>query len=155
MIFYKVNFNNKKSVEKVERITDNLTEIYISCNHMCYTFCYSFSINKSENNWIFSADCSIKDDYLKIELENCIVNNSDVQELFEILKNKRQNGKSLLEYIRDYKPPKVSNEFFALDETNYLFSFSYTDMTYDSANMRPDKEVEDFFYKLAKKYYKK
>lgn len=155
MIFYKVNFNNKKSVEKVERITDNLTEIYISCNHMCYTFCYSFSINKSENNWIFSADCSIKDDYLKIELENCIVNNSDVQELFEILKNKRQNGKSLLEYIRDYKPPKVSNKFFALDETSYHFSFSYADMASDSANIRPDKEVEDFFYKLAKKYYKK
>lgn len=143
------------SVKKVERVIDNLTGVYISCNHMCYTYCYGFSVNK-EDRWLFSADCSIsnEDDFQRVNINCCQIEDIDIEKLFKILKKKDNKGKTLLEFVSSYKSPKRPKFIMVCDETTYGYGFSYIDCTNDSIKECPDKEIEKFFYKLAEKYAK-
>lgn len=106
--------------------------------------------------WVFSAQCAIQsNDFTRIEIDNCCVEDSDIKALFEILKKKNDKGKTLLEFVRDYKSCKKCKFIKIYDETTYCYSFSYSDSTYDSASVEPDKEIILFFYKLADKYHNK
>ncbi len=150
--FTHLSLNNKN--KKVERIPDNLVKVNISCNHMCYTYCYIFSLDKQKDgNWKFSAQCSISyDDVSIINLEHCHIEDTDIKVLFEILKKKDDKDKTSLEFVRDYKFCKKLDSIEVCDETTYDYSFSYSDGTHDNADVQPDKEIIQFFYKLADKY---
>ena len=114
---------------------------------MCYTSCYIFSLDKQEDQaWVFSAQCATQsNDFTRIEIDNCCVEDSDIKALFEILKKKNDKGKTLLEFVRDYKSCKKCKFIKIYDETTYCYSFSYSDSTYDSASVEPDKEIIQFY----------
>ena len=157
MISFFTHLSSNKKNKKIERIPENLIGVHISCNHMCYTSCYIFSLDKQEDQaWVFSAQCAIQsNDFTRIEIDNCCVEDSDIKALFEILKKKNDNGKTLLEFVRDYKSCKKCKFIKIYDETTYCYSFSYSDSTYDNASVEPDKEIIQFFYRLADKYHNK
>ena len=140
MISFFTHLSSNKKNKKIERIPENLIGVYISCNHMCYTSCYIFSLDKQEDQaWVFSAQCATQsNDFTRIEIDNCCVEDSD-----------------LLEFVRDYKSCKKCKFIKIYDETTYCYSFSYSDSTYDSASVEPDKEIIQFFYRLADKYHNK
>ena len=61
---------------------------------MCYTSCYIFSLDKQEDQaWVFSAQCATQsNDFTRIEIDNCCVEDSDIKALFEILKKKNDKN---------------------------------------------------------------
>ncbi|MDD6489508.1 MAG: hypothetical protein PUG48_06825 [Clostridia bacterium] len=132
---------------KAQKYTaDDIQEFSISCNHMDFSFAYSFDIKKSEDGWLFSAECFTDGKSQHTEFENCPVTNEEVEELLAIIREK-----DIIDGIKNYKKPVV--EFQVLDETTYYSSIRFSDGESISAGtIISGNETESYFYSLAEKY---
>lgn len=132
---------------KVPKYTaDDIRSFSISCNHMDFSFAYSFYIKKSEDGWLFSAECFTDGKSHHTEFENRPVTNDDVEELLTIIREK-----DVIDSLRSYKKPKL--KFHVLDETTYYSSVSFADgKSIGAATVVSSNEIESYFYRLAEKY---
>ncbi|MGN1457522.1 MAG: hypothetical protein ACI4XP_06165 [Acutalibacteraceae bacterium] len=129
-----------------EYTVGDIQSFSISCNHMDFSFAYSFYIKKSEGGWLFSTECFTDGKSQHTEFENCPVTNEEVEELLTIIREK-----DVIDSLRRYKEPKL--KFHALDETTYYSSVSFADgKSIGAATVVSGNEIESYFYRLAEKY---
>lgn len=129
-----------------EHTADDIRSFSISCNHMDFSFSYFFDIKKSEDGWLFSAECFTDGKSQHTESENCPVTNEEVEELLNII-----HEKDVIDSLRRYKEPKV--KFHVLDETTYHSTIGFADgKSIGAATVVSGNEIESYFYRLAEKY---
>lgn len=125
-----------------------ITTISISCGHMDRSYGYYFWAHKEENAWFFDAECFTHNFEAETVLENCELNDEDAEALFEIL----EQSESIV-YVENYRKPKKL-PIQVSDETTYSFCLTFSDgnqyVTYGRQN-----DLEEFFYRLAKKIVNK
>ncbi len=126
---------------------ENIILFSISCGHMNYDSCYSFSLKKRENKWLFSASCHIDGFSDRIEFENKDASAETAGKLLDIV-----NEQGIIEKIRAYREPVL--KFHAMDETTYYTAIVFSDNSEISAMTAAGETVEKFFYSLAKEYIK-
>ncbi|MGN0488498.1 MAG: hypothetical protein ACI4HO_04475 [Ruminococcus sp.] len=138
----------KAKVKNLSPPEEQLTSVSIYQNHMDRTCCYSFSVRKEQNSYIFDADCMIKDndEYYEVNFTDKEISEKEFEKFTKL--DEKYNFISLRK-----SNIKKENMFFALDETITNFSVSYGDKSfslYTSGDCY--NEVYDCFIALAKKY---
>lgn len=131
--------------QKNRQTVKNIKSLSITCGSMNYSYTYSFSLFKSENNWVISAKCFADRESSEIEFENCRVTKREADELLNII-----SEKNLIWTIKHYKKPKF--KYYAIDESTYYTSISFVDGKSIGAEIYAGKNLENFFYYLANKY---
>lgn len=126
---------------------DNVVGVRISCNHMAFSFSYSFKLYQKEGKTLFSCDCSIdketKND-VRVNCENLEVDDKYFDQLIEILiKNNITNE------VVKYK--EKINWFFVADKTDYKITLFFENGDFKDAKIN-FKELYKFFKELASLY---
>ena len=132
---------------KQKHSISDISMLSMACSHMCYSYGYSFSLERVGDDWSFEAHCFVQDHEVETEISCATVSNEDIKELFDIL-----NENDIIAYVESYKKPK-SPKFFICDETKHYFAVSFSDgsqYSTDSA-FQGRSELEKFFYSLAEK----
>lgn len=128
-----------------EYTVDDIRSVSISCGHMDYSYSYSFYIRKAENEWLFDADFALNTEEPRVEFENCSVDNEDVKELLDIVRDRE-----VIKNLRHYKKPKIKLQIS--DETTYYTSVLFSDGEQAGAPILINQDIETYFYRLGEKY---
>ena len=124
--------------------TSQLRAISISCGAMNYSYCYSFSLYRQEDQWLLEAECFTQDHEVETKISGKAVESGEIDTLLDILE---RNG--TIEYAGSYREPK--RLFQALDDTVYGLSLTFADDARYSVSSigTAQPELEAFFYRLA------
>ena len=124
--------------------TSQLRAISISCGAMNYSYCYSFSLYRQEDQWLLEAECFTQEHEAETKISGKAVESGEIDTLLDILE---RNG--TIEYAETYKEPEKTYQ--VMDETVYSLSLTFEDDARYSigsiGTARP--ELEAFFYRLA------
>jgi hypothetical protein len=120
-----------------------LSGFSMSCNHIRFPECYSFSLNQNKGIVVFSASCDVEKDGNRIEIKQKQVSQDFWDEF--ILLSKKLKICDFPEY--QHIKPDVD----VYDRTEYDMSLSFVK---SSRRINPDSEkqhiLEEFFFNKAK-----
>ena len=126
----------------VSHTPSDITAVSISCTHMDFNCCYSFSVYQKNGAWLLDAVCWNDQRKEMTELEAIPVSNGDIAKLFEILD---QNNS--IANAEHYVKPEPS-EYEALDATTYSCGLRFSDKcVYTTPYYQ--QVLEAFFFRLA------
>ena len=139
-IFRSLGFKRKPKAAK-HRISE-ITQVLLSCGHMCRNDGYCFMLKTENDKWYFDADCFINCKEDKISFEKREIEKSVAEEALKIID---ESGR--ISYAENYKKPKKSR-FKILDETTYAFFITFSDGSRYNV-YENQKSLERYFYQLA------
>lgn len=126
-----------------------LTEVNISRSCMDHSSSYSFSLEKTEDNWFLSFDCAADCVGYHTNAEKIPVDTEEAEEILRTVRERR-----LISDVLSYEAPSES-DVYVLDETTYNTSFAFSDGSSVHAPISADRELTDAFYSLAGRKIKK
>ena len=126
-----------------------LTEVNISRSCMDHSSSYSFSLEKTEDNWFLSFDCAVDWAGYHTNAEKIPVDTEEAEEILRTVRERR-----LISDVLSYEAPSES-DVYVLDETTYNTSFAFSDGSSVHAPISADRELTDAFYSLAGRKIKK
>jgi len=124
------------------KTVNNLSGFRMSCSHMRYPQCYSFSLYQRQEDVFFSASCDIEKKGKRITIENKKVSQEFWNEFISLAEELKICN--LPEYKRVKSPVKVR------DKTEYYTTLSFG-KSYRDVNLHSNTRIilEDFFFKKA------
>lgn len=126
-----------------------LTEVNISRSCMDHSSSYSFSLEKTEDNWFLSFDCAADCVGYHTNAEKIPVDTEEAEEILRTVRERR-----LISEVLSYEAPSES-DVYVLDETTYNTSFAFSDGSSVHAPISAGRELTDAFYSLAGRKIKK
>ena len=126
-----------------------LTEVNISRGCMDHSSSYSFSLEKTEDNWFLSFDCAADCVGYHTNAEKIPVDTEEAEEILRTVRERR-----LISDVLSYEAPSES-DVYVLDETTYNTSFAFSDGSSVHAPISAGRELTDAFYSLAGRKIKK
>ena len=126
-----------------------LTEVNISRSCMDHSSSYSFSLEKTEDNWFLSFDCAVDCVGYHTNAEKIPVDTEEAEEILRTVRERR-----LVSDVLSYEAPSES-DVYVLDETTYNTSFAFSDGSSVHAPISAGRELTDAFYSLAGRKIKK
>lgn len=126
-----------------------LTEVNIRRSCMDHSSSYSFSLEKTEDNWFLSFDCAVDWAGYHTNAEKIPVDTEEAEEILRTIRERRLVSEVLL-----YEAPSESY-VYVLDETTYNTSFAFSDGSSVHAPISAGRELTDAFYSLAGRKIKK
>lgn len=126
-----------------------LTEVNISRGCMDHSSSYSFSLEKTEDNWFLSFDCAADCVGYHTKAERIPVDTEEAEEILRTVRERR-----LISEVLSYEAPSES-DVYVLDETTYNTSFAFSDGSSVHAPISAGRELTDAFYSLAGRKIKK
>ena len=126
-----------------------LTEVNISRSCMDHSSSYSFSLEKTEDNWFLSFDCAVNCAGYHTNAEKIPVDTEEAEEILRTVRERR-----LISEVLSYEAPSES-DVYVLDETTYNTSFAFSDGSSVHAPISAGRELTDAFYSLAGRKIKK
>lgn len=126
-----------------------LTEVNISRSCMDHSSSYSFSLEKTEDNWFLSFDCAADCVGYHTNAEKIPVDTEEAEEILRTVRERR-----LISEVLSYEAPSES-DIYVLDETTYNTSFAFSDGSSVHAPISAGRELTDAFYSLAGRKIKK
>lgn len=126
-----------------------LTEVNISLGCMDHSSSYSFSLEKTEDNWFLSFDCAVNCAGYHTNAEKIPVDTEEAEEILRTVRERR-----LVSEVLSYEAPSES-DVYVLDETTYNTSFAFSDGSSVHAPISAGRELTDAFYSLAGRKIKK
>ena len=126
-----------------------LTEVNISRGCMDHSSSYSFSLEKTEDNWFLSFDCAVDCVGYHTNAEKIPVDTEEAEEILRTVRERR-----LISEVLSYEAPSES-DVYVLDETTYNTSFAFSDGSSVHAPISAGRELTDAFYSLAGRKIKK
>ena len=138
-------FGCQKAPKPAQHTISEISAVSIACAHMDYSYGYYFQIHREQEKWLFDTRCFTHEYDRETVFENRDVSDEDMETLIEILEKNDS-----ITYAENYQKPKNS-PFEVLDETTYSFCLTFLDGSqYTTRDWQ--KELEEFFYRLAEKY---
>lgn len=107
-----------------------LTEVHISRGCMDHSSSYSFSLEKTEDNWFLSFDCAADCVGYHTNAEKIPVDTEEAEEILRTVRERR-----LVSEVLSYEAPSES-DVYVLDETTYNTSVCFFGR---QLSTRPDK----------------
>lgn len=141
-----LNTLKKKRVSKY--MLGDIKSVSISCGCMNYFYSYSFYLRKVKEVWLLDVEFATDVEQPRVEYEECPVEEEDVEALLEVVQKH-----DVIEKLRSYKTPKI--KVHVLDETTYYTLLCFTNEEKLGAATLISKDLEECFYRLAKKYSSK
>lgn len=126
-----------------------LTEVNISRGCMDHSSSYSFSLEKTEDNWFLSFDCAVDCVGYHTNAEKIPVDTEEAEEILRTVRERR-----LVSEVLSYEAPSES-DVYVLDETTHNTSFAFSDGSSVHAPISAGRELTDAFYSLAGRKIKK
>ena len=126
-----------------------LTEVNISRGCMDHSSSYSFSLEKTADNWFLSFDCAVNCAGYHTNAEKIPVDTEEAEEILRTVRERR-----LVSEVLSYEAPSES-DVYVLDETTYNTSFAFSDGSSVHAPISAGRELTDAFYSLAGRKIKK
>lgn len=126
-----------------------LTEVNISRGCMDHSSSYSFSLERTEDNWFLSFDCAVDSVGYHTNAEKIPVNTEEAEEILQTVRERR-----LVSEVLSYEAPSES-DVYVLDETTYNTSFAFSDGSSVHAPISAGRELTNAFYSLAGRKIKK
>ncbi len=128
-----------------KRTEEDITSISISCNHMNYYYCYSFSLEKVNDEYLLTANYFPNEEAAIIEKENITITQQDWDSLLQVIKDT-----DTLKAMEKYR--KSDQEYEVSDETTYSITIIFDDDSSLTADKQFSSDLTDHFYTLANKY---
>ena len=116
---------------------------------MDHSSSYSFSLEKTEDNWFLSFDCAVDLVGYHAKAEKIPVDTEEAEEILRTVRERR-----LISEVLSYEAPSES-DVYVLDGTTYNTSFAFSDGSSVHAPISAGRELTDAFYSLAGRKIKK
>lgn len=126
-----------------------LTEVNIRRSCMDHSSSYSFSLEKTEDNWFLSFDCAVNCAGYHTNAEKIPVDTEEAEEILRTVRERR-----LISEVLSYEAPSES-DVYVLDATTYNTSFAFSYGSSVHAPISAGRELTDAFYSLAGRKIKK
>ena len=139
-------FGCQKTPKPAQHIISEISAVSLSCGHMDHSYGYFFWVHQEQDKWLFNTECFTHDHEVETAFENREVSSEDMDALFDILERSDS-----ITYAENYKKPKKIPFFEVLDETTYGFCLTFSDGS-QYVTLDCQKELEEYFYRLAEKY---
>ena len=133
------------SADKDAHSLDELELISMTYGCMDRSCSYLFTLKREEGEWLFDAECFVRDRTEPFSVTGVPVSDESVNELFGILE-----AHDTVTYAQSYRKP-FSLDIFAQDQDTSDFCLSFADGSQYHAESAGDAqgELTEFFYRLA------
>lgn len=124
--------------------SEDIVNVSLHCNHMCFSCCYSFSLFKTDGKWFFSAECSDAETFEQTKINNCPVESEKVQKLLSLVEQH-----DLIDRLNSFCMPP--GDYTVCDMTTCSTALRFANGASVRAGTVPE-ELKQFFFALAKEY---